>query len=273
MHPRTRALALGAAGCPGSARDRRAGRLATGHGGVASDSGRHESNRRSATARAGLRVSWLQPGTRFGIFQLEIRGARRDGLPHLGKPSSASVDLKYRGLAWSLEAGDTYFSPAIGDYRFANLAAPSLTFVGGAVAVDRRGRASASSRVGPPRGATCSAPTPTRSTSKSSLGAPSHKPTDSTRASRHARPTCTSAPSIRTPRRSKRATKAAGRCGGLSTPALHLVGDGAVVAYQRRGSATREVDGSRPAPVPACCCPEAGCRSMRRDSRLAICRS
>ncbi len=89
-------------------------------------------------------VSWLQPGTRFGIFQLELRGTRRDGLPHLGKTFVGVRDLKYRGLAWSFEAGDTYFTPAIGDYRFANLAAPSLTFVGGGVsgrsAADQRRR-------------------------------------------------------------------------------------------------------------------------------------
>ena len=78
-------------------------------------------------------VSWLQPGTRFGIFQLELRGTRRDGLPAPWQNLRRVRDLKYRGLAWSLEAGDTYFSPAVGDYRFANLAAPSLTFVGGGV--------------------------------------------------------------------------------------------------------------------------------------------
>ena len=113
-------------------------------------------------------VSWLQPGTRFGIFQLELRGTRRDGLPHLGKTFVGVRDLKYRGLAWSFEAGDTYFTPAIGDYRFANLAAPSLTFVGGGVSGRSPRTASASSRAGPQRGATCSAPTPTRSTSRSS---------------------------------------------------------------------------------------------------------
>ena len=88
-------------------------------------------------------VSWLQPGTRFGLFQIELRGTRRGDLPHLGKVSVSARDLKYRAQF----GRETYFSPAIGDYRFANLSTPALTFVGGALAA-RSPRATAGLLVG-----------------------------------------------------------------------------------------------------------------------------
>jgi hypothetical protein len=79
-------------------------------------------------------VTWLQPGSRFGIFQIELRGARRGDELHTGRMYGVLRDLKYRNVVWTIEAGDAYFSPALGDYRFANLFAPSVTFNGASVA-------------------------------------------------------------------------------------------------------------------------------------------
>ena len=78
-------------------------------------------------------MSWFQPGTRLGTFQLDLRATERNDRAHLGRTFLGIRDLKYRGMSWTLEAGDTYFSPAIGEYRFTNLSTPALTFAGGAV--------------------------------------------------------------------------------------------------------------------------------------------
>jgi cell division septation protein DedD len=80
-----------------------------------------------------LGISWLQPGSRFGMFQLEVRGARRQDRLHPGKIFAAVRDLKYRGISWSIEAGDTHFVPAIGEYKFSNVFTPAITFSGAAV--------------------------------------------------------------------------------------------------------------------------------------------
>lgn len=78
-------------------------------------------------------VSWLQPGSRFGIFQIEIRGARRGDELHTGRMYGALRDAKYAGVAWTVEAGDTYFSPPIVGYGFSNLFSPAVTFNGAAI--------------------------------------------------------------------------------------------------------------------------------------------
>ncbi len=78
-------------------------------------------------------VLWLQPGSRFGMFHIEVHGVMRGGLPHFGRTYLAARDVKYRGATWTLEAGDTYFNPSIGDYKFSNLATSSVSFSGGAV--------------------------------------------------------------------------------------------------------------------------------------------
>ena len=80
-----------------------------------------------------LGVSWLQPGSRFGVFQIEIRGARRGDALHTGRIYGALRDAKYLGAAWTVEAGDTYFSPSIAAYGFSNLFSPAVTFNGAAV--------------------------------------------------------------------------------------------------------------------------------------------
>ena len=67
------------------------------------------------------------------MFQIEIRGARRGDALHTGRIYGALRDAKYRGVAWTIEAGDTYFSPPSADYGFSNLFTPAVTFNGAAV--------------------------------------------------------------------------------------------------------------------------------------------
>lgn len=78
-------------------------------------------------------IVWLQPGARFGIFQLEARGARRHDQLHPGRLFVSLRELKYRGVSWAIEAGDTHFTPAIGDYKFSNLFTPAITFNGASI--------------------------------------------------------------------------------------------------------------------------------------------
>ena len=78
-------------------------------------------------------VSWIQPGVRFGAFQLELREAKRGDRLHLGRNYAALRDLKAGNLSWTFEAGDAYFTRAVGEYGFSNLTTPSVTFSGGAI--------------------------------------------------------------------------------------------------------------------------------------------
>ena len=78
-------------------------------------------------------VSWLQPGTSFGSFQLELRETRRGDRMHVGRNYAALRDLRRGGLSWSFEAGDAYFTRWLGEYGFSNLRTPSVTFNGGAI--------------------------------------------------------------------------------------------------------------------------------------------
>ncbi len=78
-------------------------------------------------------VSWIQPGVRFGSFQIELRGAKRADRFHVGRNYAALRDLRAGGLSWTFEAGDAYFTRAIGEYGFANLTTPAVTFSGGAI--------------------------------------------------------------------------------------------------------------------------------------------
>ncbi len=80
-----------------------------------------------------LGVSWLQPGSRFGVFQIEIRGARRGDSLHTGRIYGALREAKYHGAAWTIEAGDAYFTPRIVGYGFSNLFSPAVTFNGAAI--------------------------------------------------------------------------------------------------------------------------------------------
>ena len=72
------------------------------------------------------------------IRRLPDRAARR--APRRQSPYRPLVRRapgpQYRGATWTIEAGDTYFSPAWATIRFANLFAPAVTFNG--ASVDRR---------------------------------------------------------------------------------------------------------------------------------------
>jgi cell division septation protein DedD len=78
-------------------------------------------------------VSWIQPGVRFGSFQLELRGAKRADRLHVGRNYAALRDLKRGAVSWSFEAGDAYFTRALGEYGFSNLTTAPVTFSGGAI--------------------------------------------------------------------------------------------------------------------------------------------
>jgi hypothetical protein len=78
-------------------------------------------------------VLWTQPGQRFGQLQLELRASRRGDALHLGRSWFALRDARARGFAWTFEGGDLYTPPSFVDYHFTNLAAPAITFTGGAV--------------------------------------------------------------------------------------------------------------------------------------------
>ncbi|MEX1127571.1 MAG: SPOR domain-containing protein [Vicinamibacterales bacterium] len=75
-------------------------------------------------------ISWLQPGDRVGVFQLELRGTTRQERFHPGRVFLGVRELKSRGVTWAFGAGDTYFTPAIGEYKFSNLFTPAVTFSG-----------------------------------------------------------------------------------------------------------------------------------------------
>lgn len=188
-------------------------------------------------------VAWEQPGSRFGLFQLELRATSRYDTPHIGKAFVSVRDLKYRGANWTFEAGDTYFSPAIGEYRLTNLATPTLTFAGAAIKAKSprttfgllAGRATAWRNI--------FGTDPDTFDQDLFLTRGTFAVTDrldlSARASR-----------IRT--RDLRefgfsiAASDQGSAGArlIVTPALHLVADGGAVAYRRNGSDLRELDGS-----------------------------
>jgi len=87
------------------------------------------------TIEPDIGVSWLQPGTRIGNLQLELHGTERRDAFHLGRVYGAMRDLKQGDYKWTVEAGDTYYSPTIGDYKFSNLVTPPVMFTGAALAV------------------------------------------------------------------------------------------------------------------------------------------
>lgn len=186
-------------------------------------------------------VSWLQPGTRFGIFQMEIRSTRRGDEAHLGRAYMAIRDVNYAGVAWSFEGGDTYFSPAIGDYRLSNLFTPAVTFTGGAV-TGRTKQSSLQLVVG--RAAAWRnifGSDPETLDQDIALARVTHKPIDrlevSARASR-----------IRTRdlKEFSFSIDASDQAGGGAriwlTPELQLVGDASIVSFRRTGASTRERD-------------------------------
>src|SRR6185503_6424520 len=64
-----------------------------------------------------LGVTWLRPDTKSGIFQMELRAVARDGGPNVGRAWASLRDFTHRGVKYTFEVGDTFFSPTPGDYR------------------------------------------------------------------------------------------------------------------------------------------------------------
>lgn len=190
-----------------------------------------------------LGVTWFQPGTRFGTLQLEVRGTERQNEPHLGRIYGSLRDLKAVGFRWTVDAGDTYYAPTIGEYRFSNLTTPAVTFSGAAI-----GARSARTDVGFVAGEATVwrnifGSDPDTLDQTIVAGRAAHHASDrldvSARGSR-----------IRTSdldefSYSIAASDQAGGGGRYAvTPSIHLIADGSAVWYRRVGSTARERDGS-----------------------------
>ena len=74
-----------------------------------------------------LGVTWLQPRTRFGTVHLEFHGTERKNELHTGRVYGSLRDLNTGNYRWSIEGGDAYYAPAIGEYQFSNLTTPVVT--------------------------------------------------------------------------------------------------------------------------------------------------
>ena len=188
-------------------------------------------------------VAWLEPGTRFGTFQIELRGARRGDALHTGRMYASLRDLKYRGATWTLEAGDAYFTPAFSDYRFANLFMPAVTFNG--VAVNGRTKRSSLSVVAGQATAWRSIFGNDPEALEQWLGAAraTHRPTERLEVSARVSRIRTS--SLREFSYTVDASDQAG--GGATfrvTPAVQVVADASLVTYRRPGLTAWERDGS-----------------------------
>jgi sporulation related protein len=190
-----------------------------------------------------LGVSWLQPGSRFGVFQIEIRGARRGDALHTGRIYGALRDARYHGTAWTIEAGDAYFSPPIAGYGFSNLFSPAVTFNGAAIR-GRNDRTTVSLAAG-------------RTTAWRNIFGNDPKGLGQTVAMGHIARRLGSRFEITAHGSRVRTTSldeftytidASDQAGGgtrvLVTPSLQLVADGSIVSYRRVGTSARERDGS-----------------------------
>ena len=195
------------------------------------------------TLEPDLGLSWLRPDTRFGTLRIELRGTTRDGRPHLGRAVLSLRDLTLGGVRYTLEAGDSVFSPEPGDYRFRNLYTPALNFSGASLRA-RAGRTDASVMLG--------RATTTRNIFGSDvktldqslfIATGRHQASDrleiSSRASR-----------VRTRDLDRfrfsiaDSDQAGGGARFLLTPAVHLVADASLVAWRARDGVDRHVDGS-----------------------------
>ena len=212
-------------------------------GATHSVSGERVNTGHQSTFEPDLGVTWFRPGTRFGMFQMEIRGTTRDGEPRIGKAFVGIRDWKHRGINWTIEAGDTWLTPSMADYRLTNLASPTSTFSGASVRARTR-RTNASLMVG-------------RATAWRNIFGTDAQVLDqslmivragytaSDRLDLNAR-----ASRIRTDDLKEYTFNVADSDQGgggarfVLTPAIHLVADGSIVSYRRRGSAIREVDAS-----------------------------
>ena len=202
------------------------------------------------TARAGnlgvdpdLGVTWLQPGTRFGTLQLELRGTERANQLHVGRIYGSLRDLKAGGYTWTVEAGDAYYAPTIGEYKFSNLFTPIVMFAGAAIRA-RSPQSSVEFVAG--RGSVWRNifGTDPDTLDQTILGG------RATRRAGERLDLTVRASRIRTQDLGEytytiAASDQAG--GGLRyvvTPAIQVIGDGSVVSYRRAGSTTHERDGS-----------------------------
>jgi hypothetical protein len=188
-------------------------------------------------------VTWLQPGSRFGMFQMEVRGTERDDRLHAGRTFAAIRDARYRGLIWTVEAGDTYLSPSIGDYRFTNLFTPPVTFSGAALSA----RSTHTSVVVAAGNATAwrnifgTDP----ETLDQTLGAARVTHRFSSTVDANVRASRTRTSDLGEFVYTIEASDQAG--GGIRyalSPDIQLVADGSFVSYRRRGAKTREHDAS-----------------------------
>lgn len=188
-------------------------------------------------------VSWLQPGSRFGVFQIELHGARRGKELHTGRLYGALRDLKYRQSTWTIEAGDAYFSPGLGEYRFANLFTPAVTFNGASV-TGRTARSSVSVLAGKTTAWRSIFGNDPQALGQSlAVARVTHRPV--TRLEINARGSRVRTSSLREFSYTIDAGDQVGAGAKLGvTQSLQLVADGSLVSYRRTGVATRERDAS-----------------------------
>ena len=190
-----------------------------------------------------LGIVWQQRATRFGSIHLEFRGTTRDGEPHPGRIYGALRDLAKGPYRWTIEAGDAYYAPTIGDYKFTNLHTPVVTFTGAAISArsDRSSLGIVAGRGSVWRNIFGSDPD---TLDQTILGG------RATRRAGESLEVNLRASSIRTQDLAEYAsTIAASDQGGggmryLVSPSVQIIGDGSVVSYRRTGSTARELDGS-----------------------------
>jgi cell division septation protein DedD len=188
-------------------------------------------------------VSWLQPGSRFGVFQIELHGARRGEELHTGRLYGAVRDLKYRHATWTIEAGDAYFSPGVGEYRFANLFTPTVTFNGASV-TGRTARSSISVLAGKTTAWRSIFGNDPQALGQSlAVARVGHRPI--TRLEINARASRIRTSSLREFNYTIDASDQVGAGAKLGvTSSLQLVADGSLVSYRRAGVGSRERDAS-----------------------------
>ena len=190
-----------------------------------------------------LGVLWLRPGSRFGMFQMEIRGTMRDDEPHLGRAYISLRDFRHRGIKYSFEAGDSFFAPNRGDYQIRNLYTPTVNFAGASFRATTpettievmAGKATATRNI---------FGTDTETLDQTlAIGRGSRRLSD--RVELSSRMSFIRTRDLREYRFTIADSDQAGGGARVAlTPSIHLVGDASVVGYRRRGSNERETDGS-----------------------------
>jgi hypothetical protein len=179
---------------------------------------------------------WTRPATRFGEFQLELRGSRRGEDFHLGRTWLALRDAKARGASWTFQGGDLYTTPILGNYQFTNLSAPAITFTGGTM-VARSSTSSAQVVVGRATALRNIFGTDPDALDQSLLlGRMSRQVTD--RIELTARGSRVRTGNLKEfPHTIDASDQAGGGVRFLLTPSIHLIGDGTFVHYRATGAA------------------------------------